>query len=156
MIDSAAGGLGGCPYAPGATGNVATEDVVYMLEGMGIATGVDMDKLLAAKTPLAFWRRHRGLTQESLSERARVAQGFLSEIESGNKTGDVQTIARIARALSVSIDDLVVADQDPEPARKHRRRFGIGQTGIVGTFKGMKRPVRRITVGGKRLTRSKG
>jgi hydroxymethylglutaryl-CoA lyase len=48
VIDSAAGGLGGCPYAPGATGNVATEDVVYMLEGMGIATGVDMPKLLAA------------------------------------------------------------------------------------------------------------
>src|SRR3569623_268084 len=45
VIDSAAGGLGGCPYAPGATGNVATEDVVYMLEGMGIPTGVDMDKL---------------------------------------------------------------------------------------------------------------
>jgi hydroxymethylglutaryl-CoA lyase len=48
VIDSAAGGLGGCPYAPGATGNVATEDVVYMLEGMGIATGVDMEKLVAA------------------------------------------------------------------------------------------------------------
>jgi hydroxymethylglutaryl-CoA lyase len=48
VIDSAAGGLGGCPYAPGATGNVATEDVVYMLEGMGIATGVDMSKLVAA------------------------------------------------------------------------------------------------------------
>jgi hydroxymethylglutaryl-CoA lyase len=48
VIDSAAGGLGGCPYAPGATGNVATEDVVYMLEGMGIRTGVDMAKLLAA------------------------------------------------------------------------------------------------------------
>jgi hydroxymethylglutaryl-CoA lyase len=48
VIDSAAGGLGGCPFAPGATGNVATEDVVYMLEGMGIKTGVDMSKLLAA------------------------------------------------------------------------------------------------------------
>jgi len=48
VIDSAAGGLGGCPFAPGATGNVATEDVVYMLEGMGIATGVDMAKLVAA------------------------------------------------------------------------------------------------------------
>jgi hydroxymethylglutaryl-CoA lyase len=48
VIDSAAGGLGGCPFAPGATGNVATEDVVYMLEGMGIKTGVDMAKLLAA------------------------------------------------------------------------------------------------------------
>jgi len=48
VIDSAAGGLGGCPYAPGATGNVATEDVVYMLEGLGIATGIDMSKLVAA------------------------------------------------------------------------------------------------------------
>ena len=48
VIDSAAGGLGGCPFAPGATGNVATEDVVYMLEGMGIRTGVDMEKLVAA------------------------------------------------------------------------------------------------------------
>jgi hydroxymethylglutaryl-CoA lyase len=44
-FDSAAGGLGGCPYAPGASGNVATEDLVYMLEGMGIHTGVDLDKL---------------------------------------------------------------------------------------------------------------
>src|ERR1700722_9755150 len=48
VIDSAAGGLGGCPFAPGATGNVATEDVVYMLEGMGIATSIDMARLLAA------------------------------------------------------------------------------------------------------------
>jgi len=48
VIDSAAGGLGGCPFAPGATGNVSTEDVVYMLEGMGIRTGVDMERLLAA------------------------------------------------------------------------------------------------------------
>src|SRR5437763_13117744 len=48
VIDSAAGGLGGCPFAPGATGNVATEDVVYMLEGMGMATGGDMQKPVAA------------------------------------------------------------------------------------------------------------
>lgn len=53
VIDSAAGGLGGCPYAPGATGNVATEDVVYMLEGIGIATGVDMAKLLAATNAIS-------------------------------------------------------------------------------------------------------
>src|SRR3954449_2345566 len=52
-IDSAAGGLGGCPFAPGATGNVATEDVVYMLEGMGIATGVNMTKLLAATNQIS-------------------------------------------------------------------------------------------------------
>ncbi|MBN8981582.1 MAG: hydroxymethylglutaryl-CoA lyase [Rhizobiales bacterium] len=53
VIDSAAGGLGGCPYAPGATGNVATEDVVYMLEGMGISTGVDMNKLVVATNDIA-------------------------------------------------------------------------------------------------------
>ena len=47
-IDSSNGGLGGCPYAPGASGNVATEDLVYMLEGMGIKTGVDIEKLCAA------------------------------------------------------------------------------------------------------------
>jgi hydroxymethylglutaryl-CoA lyase len=45
-VDAALGGLGGCPYAPGASGNVATEDVVYMLEEMGVRTGVDMDRLI--------------------------------------------------------------------------------------------------------------
>jgi hydroxymethylglutaryl-CoA lyase len=53
VIDSAAGGLGGCPYAPGATGNVATEDVVYMLEGLSVATGVDMTKLLQATNAIS-------------------------------------------------------------------------------------------------------
>ena len=53
MIDAAAGGLGGCPYAPGATGNVATEDVVYMLGGMGVKTGVDMERLLAATNAMS-------------------------------------------------------------------------------------------------------
>jgi hydroxymethylglutaryl-CoA lyase len=53
VIDSAAGGLGGCPFAPGATGNVATEDVVYMLEGLGVATAVDMGKLVAATNEIS-------------------------------------------------------------------------------------------------------
>lgn len=47
-FDTSAGGLGGCPFAPGATGNVATEDVVYMLDRMGIETGIDLEKLLHA------------------------------------------------------------------------------------------------------------
>jgi hydroxymethylglutaryl-CoA lyase len=46
VVDSSVAGLGGCPYAPGATGNVATEDVLYMLNGLGIQTGIDMGKLL--------------------------------------------------------------------------------------------------------------
>ena len=48
VIDTAVAGLGGCHYAKGASGNVATEDVLYMLDGLGIETGIDMDKLLTA------------------------------------------------------------------------------------------------------------
>ena len=48
QFDTSSAGLGGCPYAKGATGNVATEDVVYLLHGMGIDTGIDLDKLLDA------------------------------------------------------------------------------------------------------------
>jgi len=69
-VDSALGGLGGCPYAPGASGNVATEDVIYMLEGMGVRTGVDIDKLVAAsqlastlvghEMPSKFYRAYMG------------------------------------------------------------------------------------------------
>jgi hydroxymethylglutaryl-CoA lyase len=50
VFDSSAAGLGGCPYAKGATGNVASEDVLYMLQGMGIETGIDMHRLLAASS----------------------------------------------------------------------------------------------------------
>jgi len=48
VFDASAGGLGGCPFAPGASGNLATEDLLYMLHGMGIETGVDLDKVVAA------------------------------------------------------------------------------------------------------------
>ena len=47
-FDTAAGGLGGCPFAPGATGNVATEDVVHMFDTLGIETGIDVKKVCAA------------------------------------------------------------------------------------------------------------
>lgn len=47
VVDSSVGGLGGCPYAKGAAGNVASEDVLYMLQGLGIETGIDLDKLIA-------------------------------------------------------------------------------------------------------------
>ena len=48
VFDSSIAGLGGCPYAKGASGNVATEDVVYLLNGLGIETGVDLDALIRA------------------------------------------------------------------------------------------------------------
>lgn len=47
-MDSSVGGLGGCPYAKGASGNVATEEVVYMLQGLGMETGVNLEKLIEA------------------------------------------------------------------------------------------------------------
>ena len=51
-FDSSLGGLGGCPYAPGASGNVVTEDLVFMFEAMGVSTGVDLENLIAARGPL--------------------------------------------------------------------------------------------------------
>jgi len=52
VFDTSAGGIGGCPFAPGAAGNLATEDLVYMLHGMGLSTGVDLDALVSASAYL--------------------------------------------------------------------------------------------------------
>ncbi len=58
IFDSAAGGFGGCPYAPGAAGNLATEDLLYMLHGMGIETGVSLEKVVAATALVAGQLSH--------------------------------------------------------------------------------------------------
>lgn len=58
IVDSSAGGLGGCPYAPGAAGNLATEDLLYMLHGMGITTGVNLQKVVAASHYIAPFLGH--------------------------------------------------------------------------------------------------
>ncbi|WP_192980948.1 hydroxymethylglutaryl-CoA lyase [Pseudomonas sp. EggHat1] len=70
VFDSSVAGLGGCPYAEGATGNVATEDVLYLMQGLGIGTGVDMDKLIAVGNRIC---EILGKTNGS-----RVARAFLS------------------------------------------------------------------------------
>jgi hydroxymethylglutaryl-CoA lyase len=80
-IDSALGGLGGCPYAPGASGNLATEDLVYMLHGMGVETGIDLDALVDCSTfvstlvghdlPSKYWKA-------ALGERTRRPLGVSS------------------------------------------------------------------------------
>ena len=75
-VDAAVGGLGGCPYAPGASGNLATEDVVYMLHGMGIETGVDLDKLVTVSSRLAAVVGHEmpsKYTKAALGARAKAA-----------------------------------------------------------------------------------
>jgi len=72
VIDSAAGGLGGCPYAKGASGNLATEDLVYMLDGLGIETGVAMEPLLDA---VAFVDKDLGIPVRSKLFAARRSEG---------------------------------------------------------------------------------
>jgi isopropylmalate/homocitrate/citramalate synthase len=57
-FDSSAGGLGGCPYAPGASGNMATEDLIYLLDGMGIESGVDLKRLVDASSIIAPYLDH--------------------------------------------------------------------------------------------------
>lgn len=69
-FDSSIGGLGGCPYAPGAAGNISTEDLVYMLEGMGYHTGVDLEQLLEAG---AYIQQHLGRTLPSKMLQAHLA-----------------------------------------------------------------------------------
>src|SRR5438132_377649 len=57
-FDASSGGLGGCPYAPGASGNLATEDLIYMLDHMGIETGVNIDRMVAASTQVSQYIDH--------------------------------------------------------------------------------------------------
>ena len=57
-FDASLGGLGGCPYAPGASGNIATEDCVYMIESMGFSTGIDLKKLLKLRKSLKEWMKN--------------------------------------------------------------------------------------------------
>lgn len=74
-FDSSHGGLGGCPYAPGATGNIVTEDLVFLLESMGLRTGVDLGRLIEARSTLAA-----GLPGETLYGHvadAGVPKGFV-------------------------------------------------------------------------------
>ena len=72
-FDASAGGLGGCPYAPGATGNLATEDLLYMLDGLGIETGVNLEKVLAASRLVEGKLGHR------LASRYAAASGGNAE-----------------------------------------------------------------------------
>lgn len=71
MFDTSVSGLGGCPYAPGASGNVATEDVVHMLTGMGVDTGIDMELLLEASSYIS---EALGRSTQSAVARAMLAK----------------------------------------------------------------------------------
>jgi hydroxymethylglutaryl-CoA lyase len=74
-LDSSLAGMGGCPFAPGASGNVVTEDLVFMLEAMGLATGIDLDRLIEVRKIIA-----KALPDEPLHgaiSKARVPKGFV-------------------------------------------------------------------------------
>ena len=77
-LDACLGGIGGCPHAPGASGNVATEDLVYMLHSMGIATGQDLQGLLALRQRLAGWLEgeplHGSIAQAGLPRTMRAQE----------------------------------------------------------------------------------
>lgn len=76
-FDASLGGLGGCPYAPGASGNAVTEDLVFMFEAMGVRTGIDIEKLIAARAPLMA-----GLPGEpvyGMTPEAGLPKGFVQE-----------------------------------------------------------------------------
>lgn len=83
-FDASLGGLGGCPFAPGATGNIATEDLVHMLHEMGIATGIDLDALIAAARTLP----------------ALVGHPIESAVVRGGKTRDLHPFAGVPLARS--------------------------------------------------------
>ena len=81
-FDASLGGLGGCPYAPGASGNVVTEDLVFMFEAMGIATGIDLEKLIAARAPL-----QAGLPGEpiyGMTPEAGLPKGFAQRVKAAS------------------------------------------------------------------------
>jgi hydroxymethylglutaryl-CoA lyase len=72
VIDASAAGLGGCPFAPGATGNVATEDVLYMLDGMGINTGVDLRLVAEAGAEMCGFLGRKPVSKAALAQLARI------------------------------------------------------------------------------------
>ena len=67
--------------------------------------------LLEATHPLSVWRRYRGMTQHQLAEAAGMGKSYISQIESGTKAGSVKSLQRLAQALRVDVDDLIVSDE---------------------------------------------
>ncbi len=74
-------------------------------------SGEDVDAYLAAPTPLAFWRKHRGLTQADLAGSIGVSQPYLAQLENGRREGSVSIYQRLARRLGLSVDELLPDDE---------------------------------------------
>ena len=95
-FDASAGGLGGCPYAPGATGNLATEDLIYMLDGLGIETGIDLAALVEASRGS---RRGRSPAAVAVLPRGRAkSTPVLKGTQDGRRPSAASVSAARARA----------------------------------------------------------
>ena len=70
-------------------------------------SGGDVDAYLTAATPLAFWRRHRGLTQADMAREIGVSQPYLAQLENGQREGSVSVYQRLAKRLGLSVDELL-------------------------------------------------
>ena len=73
-------------------------------------SGDDVDAYLAAPTPLAFWRKHRGFTQADMARAVGVSQPYLAQLENGRREGSVSAYRRLAMRLNVSVDELLPDD----------------------------------------------
>jgi len=71
-----------------------------------------VDRLSAGESPLRVWREHRGLTQQALADATGIGKSYVSQLESGTKTGTVSTLRALAQALQVDLDDLTPWSQD--------------------------------------------
>ena len=115
-FDASLGGLGGCPYAPGASGNVVTEDLVFMFEAMGLCTGIDLEKLIAARAPLKA-----GLPGEPLygmTPEAGLPKGFVQGARMSapaEKAGLPADQAAIESAAPAPAPDASPANGNPLP-----------------------------------------
>jgi DNA-binding XRE family transcriptional regulator len=79
-------------------------------------SGADVDAYLAAPTPLAFWRKHRGLTQADMARLIGVSQPYLAQLENGRREGSVSIYQRLARQLGLSVDELLPDEPDGDLA----------------------------------------
>ncbi|MCB0191817.1 MAG: helix-turn-helix transcriptional regulator [Anaerolineae bacterium] len=68
--------------------------------------------LLDGKNPLRVWREYRGLTQQQVADAAQISKPYLSQLESGQRNGTTEVLAAIAKALNVSLDDVVMSEQE--------------------------------------------
>lgn len=91
-IDSSVAGLGGCPYAKGASGNISTEDVVYMLHGMGISTGVDLDKLIEAGTFISTFLNRQNNSKVAIAVLAKREDALKKQQEQQQQQQQLESV----------------------------------------------------------------